>query len=165
MTAQKNKLTLIQTFEQKQIAKTFPSLKVGDTVKVHAKIKEGEKERVQVYEGVISRYSKGGNRSAITVRKLSFGVGVERTFPLYSPAVERVEKIMEGKVRRARLYYLRKRRGKAARIEGQWTQETGEELKTVGLAAAPVIAKDEGTERKSSAVPDAINARSLDKKA
>lgn len=161
MTSQNQKLTVLQAFEQKQTAKKFPYLKVGDTVKVHAKIKEGDKERVQIFEGVISRYTKGGNRTSITVRKVSFGVGVERTFPIFSPAVEQVEKIMEGKVRRARLYYLRERKGKAARIEGQWTEVTQEETsEPVGLAAGPVIAKDDTGERKTSAAMDVRSSES-----
>lgn len=153
--------TLLETFEQKYTKKKIPSFKVGDTLRVHVKIKEEDKERIQVFEGVVTRYTKGASRTAITVRKISFGVGVERIFPLYSPVVDKIEKIMEGKVRRARLYYLRKRRGKAARIEGQWIEAGAEEvIETLGtVASGPDIspkAKENEDEKKTSA--EAIEA-------
>lgn len=156
----KKKLTPIEIFEQKQIKKKIPSLKVGDTVRVHVKIKEEDKERVQLFEGVITRYTKGASRTALTIRKISFGVGVERTFPIYSPSIDRIEKIIEGKVRRGRLYYLRKRRGKAAKIEGQWTTENASEevvetLETV--AAGPVLSPNSKEEEKKTAA-DAVKA-------
>lgn len=88
----------------------------GDTVRVHVKIREGDKERVQAFEGVILRRRAAGLGSTFTVRKVSYGVGVERTFPLHSPMIERIERLRAGRVRRAKLYYLREKRGKAARI-------------------------------------------------
>ncbi|HBQ20461.1 MAG: 50S ribosomal protein L19 [Deltaproteobacteria bacterium GWA2_38_16] len=150
------KQNLLEVFEQKQMRKNMPSLKVGDVVKVYAKIKEGDKERVQVYEGTICRYTKGQSRTSITVRKISFGVGVERVFPIYSPAVEKIERISEGKVRRARLYYLRQRRGKAARIESQWVESGEEVVETMGtVATGPVISpQPEGVEKKTAASMD-----------
>ena len=96
--------------------KDVPSFKIGDTVKVHVKILEGEKERIQVFEGVVIGRKGGRNRETMTVRKVSYGVGVERIFPLHAPALEKIEVVREGQVRRAKLYYLRSRRGRAARI-------------------------------------------------
>ncbi len=108
---------ILKTFEEKHKIKKIYILRVGDTVRVHAKIKEGDKERVQIFEGIVTRFTKGGSRSSITVRKISFGVGVERVFPLYSPTIERIEHVSSGHVRRARLYHLRKKKGKQARLE------------------------------------------------
>jgi large subunit ribosomal protein L19 len=98
---------------------SFPSFRVGDTVRVHVRIVEGDKERLQAFEGVVIRRRRGGNRGTFTVRKVSYGVGVERTFPYTSPRVEKVDVIAKWRVRRARLYYLRERAGKAARIREQ----------------------------------------------
>jgi large subunit ribosomal protein L19 len=95
------------------------SFRVGDTVKVHTIIKEGDKERVQVYEGVVIARKRGGTRASFTVRKISYGVGVERTFPLHTPRIEKVEVVARGQVRQGRLYYLRELQGKAARIKGE----------------------------------------------
>ena len=93
-----------------------PSFAPGDTVKVHVKIKEGEKERIQVFQGVVISRRNGANNASFTVRKVSYGVGVERVFPLHSPALDKIEVMTHGRVRRAKIYYLRKLRGKAARI-------------------------------------------------
>lgn len=93
-----------------------PAFAPGDTVKVHVKIKEGEKERIQVFQGVVISRRKGANNASFTVRKVSYGVGVERIFPLHSPALDKIEVVTHGRVRRAKIYYLRKLRGKAARI-------------------------------------------------
>jgi large subunit ribosomal protein L19 len=92
---------------------------VGDTVKVHVKIVEGEKERVQLFEGVVIRKKRGGIRSTFTVRKISYGIGVERIFPTHSPRVDRIDILSRGKVRRSKLFYLRGLKGKAARIRGE----------------------------------------------
>lgn len=97
--------------------KNLPSFKAGDSVKVHVKIKEGDKERIQIYEGVVIRIHRQGPGSTFTVRKVSYGVGVERIFPYSSPTVEKIELISSGKVRRAKLYYLRDLSGKKARIQ------------------------------------------------
>lgn len=95
----------------------LPNFSVGDTVRVHFKIVEGEKERIQIFEGVVIRKRKGGVGATFTVRKVSYGIGVERIFPLHTPRIEKIEVVNRGRVRRARLYYLRHLRGKAARIK------------------------------------------------
>jgi len=107
----------IDVIEREQLKPQVPDFKPGDTVRVHVKVIEGEKERIQVFEGVVLRKSRGANRSTFTVRKTSYGVGVERTFPLHSPRIDRIDVVTRGQVRRTKLYYLRKLSGKAARIE------------------------------------------------
>ncbi len=107
----------LEAVERRYMRMDIPDFKAGDTLRVHFRIKEGEKERIQAFEGVCIRYRKGGVRASFTVRKVSYGVGVERTFPLHSPLIEKIEVLSRGRVRRARLYYLRKLRGKAARIK------------------------------------------------
>lgn len=109
--------SVIDDIESPYIRSDLPTLRVGDTVRVHSKIKEGSRERVQVFEGIVIAYKKGGNRASITVRKVSHSVGVERIFPLSSPAVDKIEVKSHGEVRRAKLYYLRDLSGKAARIK------------------------------------------------
>ncbi len=108
---------IIKEIEQEQLKAEVPSFEVGDTVKVYGKIKEGEKERIQVFEGVVLKIQNGGNRTTFTVRKSSNGVGVEKTWPLHSPNVEKVEVVRRGKVRRAKLNYLRGRVGKRAKVK------------------------------------------------
>jgi large subunit ribosomal protein L19 len=104
--------------EKKQLRKSaHPDFKVGDTIKVNVLIREGEKERVQAFEGVVIRKTNAGSRASFTVRKVSYGVGVERVFPLHTPRIEKIEVIARGRVRRARLFYLRDLAGKAARIK------------------------------------------------
>ena len=110
-------MNIIQKIEQEQLRYDIPSFKAGDTVKVHMRIVEGEKERVQVFQGNVIRLRRGTTGGTFTVRKISDGVGVERVFPLHSPFVETVELVTEGRVRRSRLYYLRDLKGKAARIK------------------------------------------------
>ena len=107
----------METIEKEQMRLDLPDFAVGDTVKVYFKIVEGEKERIQVFEGVVIRKKKGGVGATFTVRKISYGIGVERIFPLHSPRIEKIEIVNRGRVRRARLYYLRQLRGKAARIK------------------------------------------------
>ncbi len=109
----------IDLIEREHIRTDLPDFKPGDTVRVHVKIIEGEKERTQVFEGVVISKRGGGSRATFTVRKVSYGIGVERVFPLYSPRIEKIELMTQGKVRRAKLYYLRKLKGKAARIKEQ----------------------------------------------
>ncbi len=109
-------INLIQTVERDFMRTDIPPFRVGDTVKVHVKIREGEKERIQVFEGVVIRHHRGRMGATFTVRKVSYGVGVERIFPLHSPQIDKIELLRRGRVRRARLYYLRQRVGKAARI-------------------------------------------------
>ncbi|SHF32004.1 50S ribosomal protein L19 [Desulforamulus putei] len=110
-------MNLIQSLEQEQIRKDIPSFRPGDTVKVNYKVIEGNRERIQVFEGIVIRRRGGGLSETFTVRRVSYGVGVERTFPLHSPKIDSIEVVRRGKVRRARLYYLRALRGKKARIK------------------------------------------------
>ena len=110
-------MNIMEALEKEQMRVDIPQFKAGDTVKVHAKIKEGEKERIQVFQGVVIRKRKGNTGATFTVRKVSYGIGVERIFPLHSPVIDKIEVITRGKVRRGRLYYLRNLRGKAARIK------------------------------------------------
>ena len=110
---------LIQAVEEGQLRKGLPEFRPGDTVKVQVKVVEGDKERLQAFEGICIRRRGGGLSATFTVRKVTYGVGVERTFPLHSPNVDRIEVLRQGLVRRAKLYYLRKLRGKAARIKEQ----------------------------------------------
>jgi large subunit ribosomal protein L19 len=112
-------MDIIRQIESEHIRLDIPSFKPGDTVKVHFRILEGEKERIQVFQGAVLRLRKGTTDSTFTVRKVSDGVGVERIFPMHSPFIERVEVLIEGKVRRSRLYYLRKLKGKASRIKSK----------------------------------------------
>jgi len=95
----------------------LPQFKSGDTVRVHVSIKEGDKERIQVFEGIVIRYRRGGLRASFTVRKISYGIGVERIFPLHSPMVDKIEIVQRGRVRRSCLYFLRDLKGKAARVK------------------------------------------------
>lgn len=111
-------MDILDQIEVEQAKKETPGVKPGETVRVHVKVVEGEKERTQVFEGIVIRVAGKGNRSTFTVRKVSYGVGVERIFPLHSPRVDKVEVVSRGRVRRAKLYYLRERSGKAARIYG-----------------------------------------------
>ena len=108
---------ILNAIEKAQLKQGIPSFRVGDTIKVHAKVVEGDKERIQVFEGVVIGRQGAGAREAVRVRKLSYGVGVERLFPLHSPMIDKIELAKEGKVRRAKLYFLRELRGKAARIK------------------------------------------------
>lgn len=110
-------MNLIQSLEQEQLKKDIVRFSPGDTVRVHVKVIEGGRERIQVFEGVVIRRRGGGLGETFTVRRVSYGVGVERTFPLHSPKIDRIEVVRKGRVRRARLYYLRGLRGKAARIQ------------------------------------------------
>lgn len=110
-------MNLIQSLEQEQLKKDIVRFSPGDTVRVHVKVVEGSRERIQVFEGVVIRRRGGGIGETFTVRRVSYGVGVERTFPLHTPKIERIEVVRRGRVRRARLYYLRGLRGKAARIQ------------------------------------------------
>ena len=112
----------MELVEREQLRTDLPDFRVGDTIRVHVKIVEGEKERIQPFEGVVIRKKRGGIRSTFTVRKISYGIGVERVFPLHSPRLDRIDVISHGKVRRANLFYLRGLKGKAARIRGEKKQ-------------------------------------------
>ena len=109
-------MNIIEVLEQEQLRSDIPEFRAGDTVKVHAKIVEGNRERIQVFEGVVISRSGSGVRENFTVRRVSYGVGVERTFPVHSPRIDKIEVARRGIVRRAKLYYLRNLTGKAARI-------------------------------------------------
>ncbi len=116
---------IIKAIEKRQLRAQVPDFRVGDTVKVFVKIREGEKERVQAFEGVVIKRTRGVARASFTVRKISYGVGVERVFPLNSPMVDRIEVAARGQVRRARLFYLRELQGKAARIKEKKSERQG----------------------------------------
>jgi len=110
-------LEIVKTIGREQMKEEIPQFNIGDTVKVHNLIKEGARERIQVFEGIVIRKKNGGISETFTVRRISYGVGVEKTFPIHSPHVVKVEIVRKGKVRRARLYYLRDRVGKAAKVK------------------------------------------------
>ena len=132
-----NRLSQIEESLKK---KNVPAAKVGDTVKVFVKIREGEKERVQVFEGTVIARKGGGNREMLTVRKISFGVGVEKIFPLHSPTLEKIQVLREGRVRRSKLYYLRDRKGKAARVK------EGKPVFAGRSARKPMVVKEKAEE-------------------
>lgn len=117
----------LQQYEQKQLKKDIPDFRTGDTVRVHTKIREGDKERIQIFEGVVIRKRGTSNRSSFTVRKISYGVGVERVFPTHSPMIDKIEVKQKGKVRRSKLYYLSKLSGRAARISEKREWEVARE--------------------------------------
>ncbi|MDU2065171.1 MAG: 50S ribosomal protein L19 [Sporomusaceae bacterium] len=110
-------MDIIRALEQEQLRQDVPAFRPGDTVRVHVKVIEGTRERVQVFEGVVINRKSGGVRETFTVRRISYGVGVERTFPVHSPRIDKIEVMRRGIVRRAKLYYLRNLTGKAARIK------------------------------------------------
>ncbi|MCE9625787.1 MAG: 50S ribosomal protein L19 [Deltaproteobacteria bacterium] len=123
-------------FEKSQMRSDIPQFKSGDTIKVYCKVKEGDKERIQLFEGVVIARHNGGMRASVTVRKVSYGIGVERIFPLHAPFIDRIEVGTVGKVRRAKLYYLRALRGKKARIFAMDTrlQEAAVSVPTIDAA-------------------------------
>jgi large subunit ribosomal protein L19 len=122
----------ISDIEAKYLKAGVPSFRSGDSVRVHTKIKEGDKERIQIFEGVVIRHRKGQARAMFTVRKVSYGVGVERMFPVHSPRIDKIEVLGHGQVRRSRLYYLRALQGKAARLH---QEEGGEGARGPGASA------------------------------
>lgn len=112
-------MNVLEKIEREQMRMDLPRFKAGDTVKVHVRIIEGEKERIQVFQGTVIRVKRGTTNSTFVVRKISGGIGVERVFPFHSPFIEKIEVLSEGKVRQGRIYYLRKLKGKAARIKSK----------------------------------------------
>ncbi len=139
-------MNIIEQLEQEQVAKlaesrSIPEFQAGDTLRVHVKVVEGSRERVQIFEGVCIARKNNGVNSAFTVRKISYGEGVERVFPLYSPRIEEIEVVRRGSVRRAKLYYLRERRGKSARIAERTTVRRTETAEAA--PAAPVAPEND----------------------
>lgn len=132
----------IRAIEQAQL-RTLPSFRVGDTIRVHYRIREGEKERVQIFQGVVIRRSRGGLGATFSVRKVSYGVGIERVFPLHSPRIEKVEIASSGHVRRSRLYYLRDLQGKKARLRDV-ARTGGEATAEAAPSEAPAAADQAG---------------------
>ena len=110
-------MNILDQITQEQIRTDLPQLNIGDTVRVYVKVKEGNRERIQMFEGTIIKKNHGGIRETFTVRRISYGVGVERTFPVNTPSIDRIEVVRHGKVRRAKLYYLRDRVGKASKVK------------------------------------------------
>jgi len=135
----------VDPIEKPRLRDDLPDFRAGDTVRVHVRVVEGGRERVQVFQGVVIRRRGGGIRESFTARKISFGVGVERTFPLHSPSIAKIEVLTRGDVRRAKLYYLRERRGKRARIR---------ELRTP-IGAAPLREPAESSDAPEAAEPEA----------
>lgn len=114
-------MELLRSFEQEQLKENLPDFHVGDTLKVHVRIKEGTRERIQIFEGIVIKRQGGSIKATFTVRKLAYGVGTERTFALHSPKIEQIEVVRRGKVRRAKLFYLRDRKGKATKVKEKKT--------------------------------------------
>jgi large subunit ribosomal protein L19 len=141
--------------EQPFLRTDLPDFRPGDTVKVHVRVVEGNRERVQVFQGVVIRRSGGGIRETFTVRKISFGVGVERTFPVHSPSIAKLELVQRGRVRRAKLYYLRDLRGKKARIKER-------RIDDVKLAAMEQAAADAAAEAEAEAAEAEAEAEDVD---
>ena len=110
-------MDLIKELNKETLAKEKPAVQIGDTVRVHVKVKEGSRERIQVFEGIVIAQKHGGIEETITVRRISYGVGVEKVFPVYSPSIDHIEVVRKGAVRRAKLYYLRGRVGKGAKVK------------------------------------------------
>jgi large subunit ribosomal protein L19 len=136
---------LIRAIETSYYRPNLPDFRSGDSVRVHTLIKEGDKERVQVFEGVVIDRRRGGSRASFTVRKISYGVGVERIFPLHTSRIEKIEVLSKGRVRRARLNYLRQLQGRAARIKGERNVEEAAEAPAPAPAPAAAAAKPETT--------------------
>jgi len=128
---------LLKAIDESYTRTDLPDFRSGDSVRVHTLIKEGDKERVQVFEGVVIGQHRGGSRASFTVRKISYGVGVERVFPLHTSRIEKIEVVQRGHVRRARLNYLRQFQGKAARIKGEKRDDAAEAAAAPAPAAAP----------------------------
>jgi len=133
---------VIQAVENRQLRSDIPKFQPGDTVRVHVKIKEGDKERIQAFEGVVIARKHSGVRESITVRKTSFGVGVERIFPLHASVIDRIDLVRHGRVRRAKLYYLRKLRGKAARIRERDTRGEVAAAAAASSSSAPAVSSE-----------------------
>ena len=149
---------VIEGVENRQLRGDIPKFQPGDTVRVHVRIKEGDKERIQAFEGVVIARKHSGVRESITVRKTSFGVGVERIFPLHASVIDRIDVVRHGRVRRAKLYYLRKLRGKAARIRERDTRGEVAAAAAAAAAANPKSATAEPVDAPAEGATGAENA-------
>ena len=144
-------MDIIKSIEHEQLKNKIPDLKIGDTVRVHQRIKEGNRERIQVFEGIIIKKQNGGVNATFTVRKISYGVGVEKTFLVHSPLVEKVELVRVGKARRAKLYYLRDRIGKAAKTK----ENAGARIENKEITVKEDLAEEPVTENAEASVETA----------
>ena len=140
-------MDIIKSIEHEQLKNKIPELNIGDTVKVHVRIKEGNKERIQVFEGIIIKKQGGGVNATFTVRRISYGVGVEKTFMVHSPMVEKVELVRVGKARRAKLYYLRDRIGKAAKTK----EKIGARIENIEITVKEDLVEEEIVEEVAAA--------------
>ena len=143
-------MDIIKSIEHEQMKSRIPELKVGNTVKVHAKVKEGNRERIQVFEGTIIKVQGGGVKQTFTVRRISYGVGVEKTFLVHSPMVEKVEVVRVGKARRAKLFYLREKLGKSAKTK----EQVGARIET-----REIVLKEEVTEAPAEEVVETAEVK------
>ena len=143
-------MDIIKSIEHEQLKNAIPDIKVGNTVRVHVKIKEGNKERIQVFEGIVIKKQGGGVNETFTVRKISYGVGVEKTFLVHSPMVEKVEVVRVGKARRAKLYYLRDRLGKSAKTK----EKVGARIETKELTIKEELVEEPAEEVKEEVVTE-----------
>jgi large subunit ribosomal protein L19 len=153
---------VIETLERRQLRDGIPRFKAGDTVRVHFQVIEGQRRRTQVFEGIVIKRQGAGSRETFTVRKQSFGVGVERTFPLHSPKIEKIEVAAVGDVNRAKLYYLRGKVGKKARVRevayGRRVAETAEPTTAEAPAAAEAVELEEQAPAEAAAEPEPVEA-------
>jgi len=143
-------MDIIKSIEHEQLKNKIPALRVGDTVKVHQRIKEGNRERIQVFEGIIIKKQGGGVNATFTVRRISYGVGVEKTFMVHSPMVEKVELVRVGKARRAKLYYLRDRIGKAAKTK----EKIGARIENVEITVKEDLVEEEVVNEEAVVAPE-----------
>ena len=146
-------MDIVKSVEHEQLKNKIPDLKVGDTVRVHQKIKEGNRQRIQVFEGIIIKKQNGGVNASFTVRKISYGVGVEKTFLVHSPLVEKVEVVRVGKARRAKLYYLRDKVGKAAKTK----ENTGARIENKEITVKEELAEEVPVEAAPEEAPAVEN--------
>ena len=146
-------MDIIKSIEHEQLKNTIPDIKVGDTVRVHQRIKEGNRERIQVFEGIVIKKQNGGLNATFTVRRVAYGVGVEKTFLVHSPLVEKVELVRVGKVRRAKLYYLRDRIGKAAKTK----EDIGANLKRDDIVVKEDMPAEAAVEETENVAENAEN--------
>ena len=147
-------MDIIKSIEHEQLKNKIPSLKIGDTVRVHVRIKEGNKERIQVFEGIVIKKQGGGVNATFTVRRISYGVGVEKTFLVHSPLVEKVEVVRVGKARRAKLYYLRDRVGKAAKTK----EKVGARIETNEITIKEEVVPGESEVAESAETTEVVEA-------